>query len=238
MTNLQWPDRVYAALRRLAPQYRFVDRSPADRALREVVAGLVRPGMRVLDVGCGTGVMACHIAATGAADVDYLGIDPDADACRVARAILAEMPPGTVRGEVVTQTLDDCLRTQRPPVDLLVAIRALHECLDPADPASLSSRARQLAKRLEANGRVLICEPVTAPHATPDERARIEAYGRCMAGDGGNPHLNADEIRSVFLDAGYSLEAEREGERLILGRHLGLQSARYCLFLFRFQGRS
>ena len=79
--------------------------SSASRQMREVVAGngLLRPGDRVLDIGCGTGAMAFEFQRLLAGDGSYVGFDVNRDAirwCRKAfrsdarfRFELAEMSP-------------------------------------------------------------------------------------------------------------------------------------------------
>jgi len=226
-----WPDAIYGCLREQARGFRHVDRSPADRALRELLPSILRPGVQVLDVGCGTGVMACHLAASGAESVVYLGIDPDPEACAVARRVLVGLPQDRVRGEVEVMGVEDYLRHPGRSADLVIAARSLHECLDPQDPGSLSSLAARLAALVAPGGRLLVCEPVTAPEASAEESARIEAYGGSIAGEGGKPHVAAALIHEAFAATGLDIAWQRDGERLILGRHLGLARARYDLLL-------
>jgi SAM-dependent methyltransferase len=74
------PDPIFAD-RRLAEHYDLfnADRSDLD-AYTSLVAEL---GARsVLDVGCGTGTFACHLAATG---LDVVGVDPASASLDVAR---------------------------------------------------------------------------------------------------------------------------------------------------------
>ncbi|NIA06754.1 MAG: methyltransferase domain-containing protein [Actinobacteria bacterium] len=54
----------------------------ADRARRKIADELVRPGMRVLDIGCGTGTMAVLAAKKGAT---VWGFDVSEDMLHVAR---------------------------------------------------------------------------------------------------------------------------------------------------------
>ena len=49
-----------------------LDDRPVDRAMISAFAALVNPGARVLDVGCGTGVVTAALAAAG---LDVIGID-------------------------------------------------------------------------------------------------------------------------------------------------------------------
>lgn len=60
---------------------------PSTRSCLEAVVGLVGPGTSVLDVGCGTGVLAVAAALLGAAPVVAVDIDPVAvDAARTNAA--------------------------------------------------------------------------------------------------------------------------------------------------------
>ena len=68
---------------------RWADRQPVQDILLQPIADLlidrasIRAGERVLDVGCGTGLLACEFAARG---YDVTGADPAAAMLAVARA--------------------------------------------------------------------------------------------------------------------------------------------------------
>lgn len=64
------------------------------------------PGMRVLDVGCGTGALTRHIAESGA---DVIGLEGSLDRARVAAARVAGMPGA----RIVAGSLEDYL--EHPP---------------------------------------------------------------------------------------------------------------------------
>jgi SAM-dependent methyltransferase len=190
--------------------------------------------MLVLDVGCGTGVMACHLAASGAARVAYLGFDPDAEACAVARDVIAGLPQDAVRGEVQVAGIEDVARGRFAPADLVLVIRSLHECLEPSDPDSLAGVAVEISRLVSPGGRLLISEPVFADEASEEARDRIERYTRTIVGEPGKPHVQARAIRGAFEATGLRVESEHDGARFVLGRYLGLEQARqYTLLLGR-----
>lgn len=59
---------------------------PTTRLVLARAASLVRPGHRVLDVGCGSGILAVGAALLGAATVVGVDVDPAAPAATVANA--------------------------------------------------------------------------------------------------------------------------------------------------------
>lgn len=58
---------------------------PTTATCLDLLAGLVRPGLRLLDVGCGSGALSV-VAARAGADVTAIDIDPVAVAATVANA--------------------------------------------------------------------------------------------------------------------------------------------------------
>jgi SAM-dependent methyltransferase len=62
----------------------------AERRARLIAEGAgLRPGMRVLEIGCGTGLFTAHFAATGA---EILAVDISADLLALARQRRGAMP--------------------------------------------------------------------------------------------------------------------------------------------------
>jgi len=84
----------------------------------EAIAGTVTQGMRVLDVGTGSGILALAAALKGASQV--WGIDRDPVAVRSARAN-ARLNDLSGRVHITRGELGQWARPGHPPVDLVVA---------------------------------------------------------------------------------------------------------------------
>ena len=87
------------------------------------------PGMRVLDLGCGTGHLTAQVAAAGA---EVIGLDADAAMVARARALYPHVRFEIARGE------DFALDT---PVDAVFSNAALHWMTEPAAVAASVARA-------------------------------------------------------------------------------------------------
>ncbi|MEZ4553732.1 MAG: methyltransferase domain-containing protein [Dehalococcoidia bacterium] len=105
--------------------------------LAEDLVGLLdpQPGERIVDLGCGTGTLAAHIAARGA---EVLGIDADPAMIDAARAAYPAL-----RFEVVS-AYDF---TADPPLDAVFSNAALHWMTRPEDVL------RRVAAALRPGGR-------------------------------------------------------------------------------------
>jgi ArsR family transcriptional regulator len=118
-----------------------------DDVLRaRAIDRLVTPGLRVVDVGTGTGILASELAALG---LDVVGIDRSAPMLEAARAKLADQPlpaGGQItlkRGEADHMPLDDA------EMDAAFAHMVLHYVPSPGDVI------REMA-RVVAPGGVLV----------------------------------------------------------------------------------
>lgn len=113
-----------------------------NTAFHPEILAAVRPGSRVLDVGCGDGLLMSRIAVTGAR---VTGIDSDPVAVRRARTRLAGFPNTTVLlGDVLDAPGLDGRR-----FDLVTCVAVLHH-LPPA-PA-----LRRMGDLLEPGGELRV----------------------------------------------------------------------------------
>src|SRR5688500_18685854 len=113
----------------------MVDASTYDRYLvpaifepwsRELIKrALVWKGDRVLDVACGTGIVACRIAASGAT---VTGIDPAADKLAQAKLRAADEGVGVTWIEGTALSLP----VRQPAFDLVTCQQGLQFTGDPA----------------------------------------------------------------------------------------------------------
>src|SRR5205823_10265827 len=87
----------------------------------------LRAGMRVLDVGCGTG-HALNLMARAFPRSSFLGYDIAQDAMGKARGEAAEFGLANVRFEV----LDVTRLPSEPRYDLITAFDSIHDQVDPA----------------------------------------------------------------------------------------------------------
>jgi 2-polyprenyl-3-methyl-5-hydroxy-6-metoxy-1,4-benzoquinol methylase len=96
-----------------------------------VVAALVRPLGRVLDVGCGAGGLAAGLRAAGATAV--VGVENQPAAATRARQVL---------DEVVIAPVEEAFDKLRPPFDTVLCLDVLEHLVD---PAAVLSRLRELS---------------------------------------------------------------------------------------------
>ena len=101
-------------------RYDHASLDPDDAALK--LAGLITPGSRVLDVGCGTGVITEIIQQARA--VTIIGIEPDAGRAQYARARGLDVHQGFLTAEFVRQ---------HGPFDYVVFADVLEHLSNPAE---------------------------------------------------------------------------------------------------------
>jgi SAM-dependent methyltransferase len=231
---MTWPDDCYEVIRRRAPQFRFVAQDPGARALRTLLPGHLSPGLRILDIACGQGIGACHLAAAGVRNADYLGIDPDAAASRTAAEVLAALPAERLRGRVVTTTIQAHLATTPEPADLVLWTYALHECVPATTPEAVAALAGAVASLVAPAGVVVVGDPFIARGASASEVRAIYAYGTHVAGgsDGGKPFVEPEVIAAGFISAGLALYERVDVPLYALAAYHHLVYARYALQVF------
>ena len=129
----------------------FSGRTESVRAFRDAILPWIppRPGLRVLDLGCGTGDLALALA-DARPDLEIVGLDISSAnierAAANARAVLSGKPPTFVAADYATWAT--------PPFDVIVTDGALQ--LIVLDDAALSQR---LAGHLVARGLLLATIP-------------------------------------------------------------------------------
>jgi SAM-dependent methyltransferase len=157
-------------------------------------AGLA-PGMRVLDVGCGTGDVSFLAARMVGPSGQVIGLDraPEAVATAQRRAQNLELPNTRfVVGDASTVSFE-------APFDAAVARFVL---LHASDPAAL---VRQVATQVRSGGVIVFQEPYwTGDHALP----ALPTWDRCarwiiaaLQGSGSDPYFGL-KLFATFISAG------------------------------------
>ena len=161
-----------------------------EHALR--LAGL-RPGMRVLDVGCGLGDVSFVAARLVGPAGTVLGVDASSDVVEFARARAAERGLTTVKFEQTT--IADIAVDE---VDAVIGRLILMH----SDPIST---LRQLAGFVRPGGLIAFCEfDIGAVRSVPDSplsRALVDAIVRAFQGAGLDPAFGA-ALHTLFREAG------------------------------------
>jgi 2-polyprenyl-3-methyl-5-hydroxy-6-metoxy-1,4-benzoquinol methylase len=184
-----------AEVRRLLLQARLYD-DYTEHALR--LAGL-RPGMRVLDVGCGPGDVSFVAARLVGPDGAVLGIDAAADIIELARTRAAEQGLESVEFE---QTTVGDLALEQPldePFDAVIGRLILMHLPDPV------GSLRQLAGLVRPGGFIAFSEfDMTGARSVPDLPLWLSARDTITAtftGMGLDPTFAAT-LPSLFRRAG------------------------------------
>ena len=156
----------------------------------------LRPGVSVLDCGCGPGSMTLGIAARiGAAHA--VGVDMDESQIATARAVAADRRVDNVRFETASvyalpfeDGAFDAIFSHALFEHLGEPLRAARECLRVLKPGGTIGVATP-----DWGG--FIVEPMSAELA-----AAISAYETHLARNGGNPRIGR-KLASVLSDAGF-----------------------------------
>lgn len=195
---------VDAEIQRLLLQGRLHNEF-TEHALR--LAGL-RPGMRVLDVGCGPGDVSFIAARLVGAKGAVLGVDAAAGVCEVARTRAAERGLANVRFQataIADLAVDE-------PVDAVIGRLILMHLRDPV------AALRHLAAMVRPGGLVMFCESdidgVYDVARLPLWRVMKDTVAKTFQGVGLDPRFGA-KLPALFRQA--SLGAPR----LTLGAPLG-----------------
>jgi SAM-dependent methyltransferase len=181
--------------------------------LRAFHDGGLRPGMRVLDLGCGTGGVSFTAADVVGPTGSVLGIDRGPEAVAVARAKAVEARRSNVEFEVAE--LDDFRRSAE--FDAIVGRFIL---MHQPDPASV---LRGLLPSLRPGGRVVMVESwmevlQTGGHSHPFSPLYDEiVQWKCAVVGGAGADLHAGgRLRSTFVASGL-LDPATRMEALVAG---------------------
>jgi ubiquinone/menaquinone biosynthesis C-methylase UbiE len=177
-----------------------------EHALRR--AGL-RPGMRVLDVGCGPGDVSMIAARLVGQKGAVVGVDAAADVIEIARTRVGEQGLQTISFEAMSIadiSLDE-------PVDAVIGRLILMHLPDPV------AALRHLAALVRPGGLIAFCESdITPVYSVPDLPlfATVkDAFARAFRGAGVDPAFGA-KLHTLFCRAGLGTP------RLALGAPLGV----------------
>jgi ubiquinone/menaquinone biosynthesis C-methylase UbiE len=176
-----------------------------EHALR--LAGL-RPGMRVLDIGCGPGDVSFIAARLVGPTGTVLGVDAAPEMVELARARAAEQ--GLAAVDFMQATIDAIALEE--PVDAVVGRLILMHLPDPA------ATLRQLSTWVRPGGVIAFSEnDITGARSIPD----MPRFGQVTAGIvrafeamGLNPQFGTT-LHTIFADAGLG------APRLTLGTPIG-----------------
>ena len=198
MRYFAWHELVYQRL--IASGATNWDRTPYDEyELRPLVAKVsrqwLRPGQRVLVLGCGTGPDACHFAEAG---MRVTGIDISPTAIDLAKKQAAD------RGLDVTWTVGDaCDLSRAGRFDAVLDAHMLH-CL--ALAPDRTALIRSVAGTLVVGGRFIIATMIADEATTFPDTCELDDEGILWT-------KPSDDFASVDC-------VEREGRRWIPTRYI------------------
>ncbi len=229
---------IYAAALDGSPYFRFYERSPVTRLLRETIPRYLRPGASVLDIGCGNAIGACHLVAAGGRNLTYVGIDADATVCEWARKVLRSLSPERLQGRIITQTLQEHLVSPPSRFDLILSSWAFRSCVDVRLSHTHEPISRAIAGLLSPRGVLLVGDAFIASGATSEEIGRIHRHHARLVGDRGTGHpIFPPELIATLLErAGLERVERHDVPALPLGQFLRIPHDRFCLQVFRRAG--
>ncbi|MFW9887970.1 MAG: methyltransferase domain-containing protein, partial [Candidatus Thorarchaeota archaeon] len=180
-------------------------------AIRKRILDLVEPGMRVLDLGCGPGLLAIEIAKKGATVV---GIDSNINMIGLARIRAAglENPPTFVSGDILTigEGFDRHEGSEEERFDLIVSTFLLSELKAPQ--RDLFMHIVQVM--LKEGGRFAIASEVL-PDSSADRRIFWRNRKRAEKDSGRRLPPPILDLRDLISDWGLIIkERERFGPEI------------------------
>jgi SAM-dependent methyltransferase len=158
------------------------------------LAALLRPGLAVLDVGCGTGAITRGIAEVVGRDGRAVGVDVDAAMIEKARAAHGGVPG------LAFDVADACALPFSGAFDIATAARVLQWLADPA------AAVRSMTAAVKRGGRVVVLDFNHEKAAwTPDPPASMRrfyaAFLRWRATSGMDNAI-ADHLAGLFASVG------------------------------------
>lgn len=136
------------------------------------------PGQRVLDVGCGTGIVARHAAAAVGPTGEVVGVDPNAAMLAVARRVAPELTfqAGTAEALPFPDDRFDVSLSQAAAMFFVDPTQALREMKRVTRPGG--TVAMLVPGRLEASPGYVAFVDVAARHAGPQAIELLGTYFR------------------------------------------------------------
>jgi SAM-dependent methyltransferase len=164
----------------------------------------IRPGMSVLDIGCGRGDVSFLVARLVGSQGRVVGVDRDGGAIATARQRAAEL--GVTNATFVEGDFGDPVEL-RGAVDAVVGRRVLMYQIDPV------AALRRLVTLLRPEGLVVFQEHdgtigALSRAALPLHAQVRDWMWRTVASEGGNIHIGF-ELEAIFTAAGLAVEAIR-----------------------------
>lgn len=160
------------------------------------LAGLLRPGMTVLDAGCGTGAITVDIARAVGPEGHVLGIDRDESLLAMARKEHEDVP------NLRFEQQDICSLDLEDQFDVATAARTLQWISEPGQAIERMKHATR------AGGRIVVLDYTHEANAwAPDPPAAfVRFYDAFLAWRAANGWDNrmADHLPALFEAAGIS----------------------------------
>jgi len=171
-----------------------------DDALRaRAVSRLVAPGLRVADIGTGTGILACELARLG---LDVVGVDQSATMLEAARAKIESET--FARGGRVELKRGEAERIplEENEVDAALAHMVLHYLPSPSDAI------REMARIVKPGGHLVIVEFVS--HALDWMEQELGVIWKGFASDTIRDWFSAAGLVEIEIEESESLAQERD----------------------------
>jgi len=168
----------------LREQFGDIDVYVFDQLLR----GRIRPGMRVLDAGCGEGRNLVYLLRAG---IEVFAIDSDPNAVLAVRALAASLAPALAATHFRVETVED-MTIPGSSMDVVISSAVLHFA---RDDGHFEAMVRRMWRTLVPGG-LLVCR--LAASTGIESRVRSLGSGRYLLPDGSERYL-VSESRLVEL---------------------------------------